>query len=151
MFVFPEWDLFGLINKPGIVLLRFPSVPLCHFLLPQRTPWKISCHDTKRSLFAFGLHVKDTFCLVAGDIRISIWNSTLLLDCPVLKVKLKVQVKLEQLQQVLKVKDERTKRLLFAVSLFTACRKHYKERKEHNLHQIPQDPLFSPQVVPLKT
>ena len=49
------------------------------------------------------------------------------------------------------MKDERGKEPLFAVNLFTACRKYYKEREGLNVHQRPQDSLSSPQVVPLKT
>lgn len=79
----------------------------------------------------------------------------LLSDSPPLHIKrkaqFKAQVKFEHFQQVLEMKDERRNELLFAVSLFTACRKHYKEREGQNVHRLPQDSLSSPQVVPLKT
>lgn len=60
-------------------------------------------------------------------------------------------MKSEHFQQVSEMKDERAEEVLFADSLFTAGRKHYKERQAPNIQQIPQDSLWSPQVVPLKT
>ncbi len=82
-----------------------------------------------------------------GDIRLP--HSKL--NASFKKAQLKVQVKFEHFQQVLEMKDESGSKLLFALSLFTACRKHYKEREGLSVRQLPQDSLSSPQVVPLKT
>jgi len=67
------------------------------------------------------------------------------------KAQLKVEVKFDRFQQVFEIKDERRKELLFAVSLFTACRKHYKKHEAQNVRQLPQDSLPPPQVVSFKT
>lgn len=67
------------------------------------------------------------------NITLPIWNSMPPSDSEIRKKKrdawLKVHVKFEHFQQVLDVEDERRSELVFAVGLFTACRKHYKERE----------------------
>lgn len=61
-------------------------------------------------------------------------------------------MKFEHFQQVLEMKDERTEETpVLVVVCLVLVGNTTKSKKGHNVHQLPQDSLSSPQAVPLKT